>query len=221
MAIMIKLYPIVLLPALFRRREWRMPAAILAVVVFGYALYARVGLLVFGFLGGYAHEEGLQSGARYFLLALARKIPMMANLPVYAYFMFSATCLCAILWWTWKSSEQTDRSYLLPAFALAFLLMLLYSPHYPWYVVWLIPFVALVPNLPVFTYLMGFFFLFTTSLALPGPRMFLLNEWLYGAVATAVAACLLWRSSLFGTGMNRLLTVSRSRSEAAEPLRKP
>lgn len=220
-AVMIKLYPIILLPALLRKREWRMPAALLSVVVLGYALYSRVGLRVFGFLGGYAHEEGLQSGERYFLLELARKVPGIAGLPVYAYFIFLAICFCGLLWLTWNSSEKTDRSFLTCAFAIAFAFMLLYSPHYPWYVVWLIPFAALIPNLPVFTYLMGFFYLFTTSLAVPGPRMFLLNKWLYGAVFAITVARLVWRSPIFGNCANRLWRALQLSSNAAEPLREP
>jgi hypothetical protein len=219
MAIMIKLYPIILLPALLRKREWRMPSTVLGVVLLGYALYARVGSLVFGFLGGYAHEEGLQSGERYFLLELAREIPLAATIPVYVYFIFSAICLSGILWWSWKYSELTDRSYLAPAFVISFVLMLLYSPHYPWYVVWLIPFAALNPNLPIFTYLMGFFYLFTTSLAVPGPRMFLLNEWLYGAVVTVTIGCAVWRLPLVRRAMNRLRVALHSDVEASGKLR--
>ena len=69
------------------------------------------------------------------------------------------------------------------AMALAFALMLLFSPHYPWYIVWLIPFFVLAPNLPLLAYLMAFFYLFTTPLA-DGTiaKMFLVNKILYGAV---------------------------------------
>jgi hypothetical protein len=65
--------------------------------------------------------------------------------------------------------------------------MLLFSPHYPWYIVWLIPFFALRPNLPLLVYVMGMFYLCTTLLA-DGTveRGFLLNEILYGGVALAV-----------------------------------
>jgi hypothetical protein len=68
---------------------------------------------------------------------------------------------------------------------LAFALMLLFSPHYPWYIVWLIPLFTLVPSLTLLAYLMAFFYLFTTALADPGPKMFLLNEILYSTVALA------------------------------------
>ena len=65
--------------------------------------------------------------------------------------------------------------------------MFLFSPHYPWYIIWLIPFFTLVPNLPILTYLMAFFYLFTTQLADGTPtQMFILNKILYGAVTIAV-----------------------------------
>jgi hypothetical protein len=67
-----------------------------------------------------------------------------------------------------------------------FALMLLFSPHYPWYIVWLIPFFALTPSPTLLMYLMMFFYMFTTALAdgTPG-KMFVLNRILYGAVAGA------------------------------------
>jgi alpha-1,6-mannosyltransferase len=38
----------------------------------------------------------------------------------------------------------------------------------------------------VLVYLMAFFYLYTTALADPGPKMFLLNKILYGVVALAM-----------------------------------
>jgi hypothetical protein len=64
--------------------------------------------------------------------------------------------------------------------------MFLFSPHYAWYILWLVPFFTLMPNLPILTYLLGFFYLYTTALAEPGPKMFLANEILYTAVLTAL-----------------------------------
>ena len=67
--------------------------------------------------------------------------------------------------------------------------MLLFAPHYAWYIVWLIPFFALMPNLPTLTYLMGFFYLYTTAYATPGPGTFFLNQILYGGT---LAAFVVW-----------------------------
>lgn len=200
-AVMIKFYPLVLFPALWwydsptdrtNGSAWKIPAALAAVIAFGYMCYASVGLRVFGFLGGYAQEEGLESGARYFLLDLGRRIPGLHGLPIAAFYVFCATVFGGLMLWTWKTACQPDSprdAFLAPAFALAAVLMLLFSPHYAWYIVWLVPFFALEPNLPSLCYLMGFFYLYTTALATPGPKMFLLNEWLYGVTA---AAFVLW-----------------------------
>jgi hypothetical protein len=64
--------------------------------------------------------------------------------------------------------------------------MLLFSPHYPWYIAWLVPFLTLVPDITVFAYVCGFFYLCTTAIAVGyGPQQFLLNKILYGGVTIA------------------------------------
>jgi alpha-1,6-mannosyltransferase len=197
-AILLKLYPLVLFPALFRRGDWKMPATVAAVIAAGYAAYSSVGMLVFGYLGGYVKEEGMASGTRYFLLELAQRIPGLHGLTTTAYYFFCAGGVASILWWCWRTASghgnaepdriasSGDAPFLAPAFALAAALMFLFSPHYAWYIIWLVPFFTLMPNLPILTYLLGFFYLYTTALAEPGPKMFLANEILCGAVAAAV-----------------------------------
>ncbi|MDQ2834812.1 MAG: DUF2029 domain-containing protein [Acidobacteriota bacterium] len=185
-AVMLKLYPLVLFPALYRRGDWKMPAVLAAVVASGYAAYSGVGLLVFGFLGGYVQEEGMASGARYFLLELVQKVPGLQGLPAAGYFVFCAAVFAALVWWCWRSASPGPWGFLRPAFALAAALMFLFSPHYAWYVIWLVPFFTLLPNLPILAYLLGFFYLYTTALADPGPKMFLANEILYAGVFAAL-----------------------------------
>jgi alpha-1,6-mannosyltransferase len=238
-AILLKLYPLILFPALYRRGDFKMPATAAAVVALAYAAYSSVGTLVFGFLGGYVKEEGMATGSRYFLLELAQRIPGMHSLTPNAYFLFCAIVFAAIMWWCWQTASQQrsdnqrsatnpgapssrglialsrgprqlaggvvwwafapprephsspgpfstgNGSFLPPAFALAAALMFLFSPHYAWYILWLVPFFTLMPNLPILTYLLGFFYLYTTALAEPGPKMFLANEILYAAVFAA------------------------------------
>lgn len=214
LAVMTKFYPLVLLPALYQRRDWKMPAALAAVVAVGYAAYSSVGKLVFGFLFGYTKEEGIDSGARFFLLDLTHSLRGLENVPLAAYMAFCAIVLGAICWWAWRNAtvevvgphpcaiqprmdgapawvngaadEVVPPAFVRAAMMLAFALMLLFSPHYPWYIAWLVPFLVLVPSLPLLTYLTAFFYLFTTALATPGPKMFLLNKILYGAVAVAL-----------------------------------
>jgi hypothetical protein len=184
-AILLKLYPLILVPALYRRGDFKMPATVAAIIAFSYAAYSSVGLLVFGFLGGYVKEEGIATGARYFLLELAQRIPGLHNLPTTAYYIFCAAVLGAITLWCWKAASQQGSAFLPPAFALAAALMFLFSPHYAWYILWLVPFFTLMPNLPILTYVLGFFYLYTTALAEPGPKMFLANQILYAAVLGA------------------------------------
>ncbi len=201
--IMIKFYPLVLLPALFRRRDWQLPVMILATAAVGYALYSSAGRLVFGFAGGYVQEEGMNSGSRYFLLELVRRIPGLANLPTPAYLAFSALCFVPLSLWAWRRSEASGAGVMAPAAALAMTMMLLFSPHYPWYLAWLVPFLTLIPAVPLVAYTYGFFYGYTTQWSEPGPKTFLLNEWIYGGTAAAL---------LIGLGVH--LYARRQRSTA-------
>jgi hypothetical protein len=201
LAVMTKFYPVVLLPALWRRWDWKMPATVAAVCAVGYAVYASVGRLVFGFLGGYAKEEGIDSGARYFLLDYANKTRELEWVTKADYTMFCVVVFAAIAVWAWRnaSSERLgiDVKVQKPAFAraammFAMALMLLFSPHYPWYLAWLIPLMALDVNWITVTYVCAFFYGFTTRWADPGPKMLALNTWIYFAVACAVVLQIVW-----------------------------
>ncbi len=184
--------------------EWRMPATMTVLIVLGYAAYSSVGRLVFGFLGGYVEEEGMASGSRYFLLDLAHHVPGLQGLPTGIFLAFAAATFAGISWWAWQTASPRPgltvrgpqsmaeqlrpnevAAFLPPAFALAGALMLLFSPHYAWYVIWLVPFFTVLPVLPGITYVIGFFYLYTTALAAPGPKMFLANEILYGILVVA------------------------------------
>jgi len=212
-AVLTKFYPLVLLPALYQRRDWKMPAVMVGMSAAAYAVYSSVGKAVFGFAGGYAKEEGIETGTRYFLLQVARRFHGLRSLSVGAYVVFCAVVMGGISWWAWRRAavevceqrrdptlaaksggEDGPPMFLRVAMGLGFGMMLLFSPHYPWYVVWLIPFFVLAPNLPVLAYLMAFFYLFTTVLA-DGTvgRMFVLNEILYGVVVVAVVVQVMWR----------------------------
>ncbi len=215
LAVMTKFYPLVLLPALWTRDgsaaglrrlgDWKMPATLAAVCALAYVPYLSAGRLVLGFLSGYSKEEGINTGARFFLFDWVRSFPRMDALPLAAYMVFCAVVLGGIALWAWKEAavETFDEphlsvsgppKFLRAAMLLGFVMMLLFSPHYPWYIVWLVPFLALLPNLPLLTYLMMFFYMFTTALADgTAPKMFVLNEILYGAVAVAVGVHLLLR----------------------------
>jgi alpha-1,6-mannosyltransferase len=190
LAVLTKLYPLVLFPALYRRGDWKMPATLAAMMVAFYGVYLSAGTMVFGFLGGYVQEEGMATGTRYFLLDLVQHVRGLAGVGNGAYLVFAGLVFASLTVWAWRSGCQPQSArdaFLKPAFGLALALMLLFSPHYPWYVAWLVPFFVLMPGLTVLTYLGGFFFLCTTDLATGfGPKQYLLNEILYGSVAIAL-----------------------------------
>jgi alpha-1,6-mannosyltransferase len=192
-ATLIKLYPIALFPALYRRSEWRdwkMPAVVAGIVAAGYACYASVGVHVLGFLPEYAKEEGLESGSRYFLLTLARHSLHWESLPTGAFYAFAALLLLGLALWAWLTSEAGAWSAIRCSFVLATALMLLFSSHYPWYYLWLLPFVCMIPYVPMLYFTTACFYLYTTSLANPGPAMYYMFEWLYATTALLALWCM-------------------------------
>ncbi len=189
LAVLTKFYPLVLFPAMYQRGDWKMPATMAGLAAVFYAPYLSVGKMVFGFLGGYAQEEGIETGTRYFPLQFAQHLPGLHGVSNAAYLVFAAAVFLALMVWAWRTGCREDsprNAFLVPAFGLALALMLLFSPHYPWYVAWLVPFLVLVPSLTVMTYVGGLFYLCTTWRAVGyGPKQYELNEILYSAVAIA------------------------------------
>jgi hypothetical protein len=146
-AVLVKLFPLVLFPALYRRWSWRMPLAFCVALVAGYLPYLSVGARrVVGYLPGYAEEEGLQSGARFFLLQLAWAFPGdLLRVPGAAYIAFAVLVIGAIAAWCVFARKRDERSYVRRAALLAVVFTSLLSPHYSWYFVWLVPFLCFVP----------------------------------------------------------------------------
>ena len=203
LAIFTKFYPVVLFPALYQRKpdgslDFRMPAAIAAIGLVSYSFYLSAGKLVFGFLGGYVAEEGMADGTRYFPLEFIQHLPGLAGTSNTVYMAFAATIMLALVAWAWRAAVapgSRPAAFLTPAMSLAFAMMLIFSPHYPWYVAWLIPFLVLCPSLTVLTYVCAFQYLCYTALAVgSGPKQFQLNEILYATVLiAAVLECALYR----------------------------
>lgn len=200
-AILIKFYPLVLAPALWQRKDIRMPLAIVTLAALSYGCYASAGRLVFGFLGGYVQEEGMQTGARYFLLQLMQRIPGQRFLSVPLFLGVLSIAFVLLAWWSSNAGNSNTRkagfwtrSFHLPeeaaflpgALFLSFAMMLAFSPHYPWYVAWLIPFGVLLPNGAVFAYALGLFYLSATPLGAGTPEaQYRLNCVLYVGVFIA------------------------------------
>jgi alpha-1,6-mannosyltransferase len=142
--VLTKLYPAVLFPALWRRWDWRMPLAFGLAIVLAYLPFLDVGWGVLGFLPGYTAEEGLRGGAGFYLWSLAQALFPIASIPALAYVLFAAVLLLALgLILAFRSAAEFE---LRGAMLLAVVLMLLLSPHYPWYFAWQIVFACLLPS---------------------------------------------------------------------------
>ncbi len=145
--VLTKYFPLVLAPAIYRRWDWKMPAAFAATGLLLYLPYLSVGGKVFGFLGGYAGEE-LGGGNGLYVAALLKELGFgAAALP--AFFALAAGTLFAL---AWRSGFRSDpgRPDLHGAFSIAVAFTVFFSPHYAWYFLWLIPFLCFFPWPSVF-----------------------------------------------------------------------
>jgi alpha-1,6-mannosyltransferase len=139
-ATLLKLYPLVLFPALYRRREPSFPLAFATTLFLGYLPYfAGAGSKVIGFLPTYfGPPEDFNVGLRYFLtaiLALCTSSPRLI-----AMLLLTAGLLVVAL----LVSREQDFSRRMYGMAAAYLLLLPTSLH-PWYLVWLVPFLCFYP----------------------------------------------------------------------------
>lgn len=146
-ATLTKFYPAVLLPALYRRRDWTMPAVFAAAAMLAYLPYLGAGWQVLGFLPSYVGEEGFDAGGTgFFLLGLMREILPFAPVSGRTYGIAAAAVLLAIGVGT-VFARDARLSPFRAAAVLATTFMVIVSPHYPWYFAWLIVFACFVRSL--------------------------------------------------------------------------
>ena len=135
-AVLLKLLPAALFPAVWRRWDWRAPLAAGAVIAAGYACYSSVGWGVFGYLGGYAAEEGLDGGGLLVLRLLA-PVPGWGRA---AYGVGAVALLGGVAAWVaLRPARGVGADVIgLEALVLAGALIAVLSPHYPWYLTMLV-----------------------------------------------------------------------------------
>ncbi len=160
--VLTKYFPLALTPALYRRWDWRMPAGLAATALALYLPYLAAGKKIFGFLGGYAGEE-FGAGEGLYLVSVLKQLGSgAAALPVFA--ALAALILFALAWRTGFRPDP-EKPDLQGAFSIAVTSTVLFSPHYAWYFLWLVPFLCFFPRPSVFW------------LTLSAPMLYRTNFW--------------------------------------------
>ena len=143
-AALVKFFPAIIFPALYRRWDWKMATAAAATIVIAYAPFLGAGRAVFGFLPGYLSEEGLQDGSGFFLWNLLRSAaPLVGYLSVVSYLALAAALMASLS--IYVLLKDKPDPFISAATGLAVVAMVLVSPHYPWYFAWLVAFLCFTP----------------------------------------------------------------------------
>ena len=150
LAVLAKLFPLVLLPALWRRWrwDWRMPAAFAATIFLGYlpytVTYSVRGAL--GFLPGYTSEEGMGSGERFYLENMLPSGFLLGHgiVPNHVFLGLMAGVFAAVAAWAYWKPPADDRSDVRRCALVAALVLGTLSPAVDWYFAWLTVFLPLL-----------------------------------------------------------------------------
>jgi hypothetical protein len=185
LATLVKFLPIAIVPALYRRWDWRLPAALAATAICLYVPYLSAGRDVLGFLPAYVSEERLATGSGYFIVSLISFVTGW-TLPALAYLAAALLLLAGLAVLAMRDAANGDWARQLGwCLWLATTLLILLTPHYPWYFLWLLPLLCLAPRWPVLILTAGSFVLYAVLENRSGARELLLNSLLYGSFLLA------------------------------------
>ena len=142
--VLVKYFPIVAGPALYKRWDWRLPVALIATIAVLYLPYLGAGTKVLGFLGQYLREEGFEQGSGVFLWQLLGAIVPLPE-RAFPFYLAAAAAIMAGLALIVVMRRQKPGADLAGAMLLAVAFTILSSPHYSWYFAWLVPFLCFYP----------------------------------------------------------------------------
>jgi alpha-1,6-mannosyltransferase len=189
---LIKPFVLLVSPPLWRRWDWRLPAAFVATAVVCYLPYLSVGAGVLGYLGGgYQDEQGYLDGKGFFLVSLLRHLGLPAPGGL-AFAIFAVLVLAALaLTVAFRTKPRAaDPVAFLPLPAAA---VLLASPHYAWYFAFLLPLITRAPYVPLIYLTLASFILYLPPIK-DFDDFFTAGLWLYGGFALLALAGLAVRA---------------------------
>ena len=149
-ATMTKFYPVLIGPGLYRRWDWKLPIAGFATIVLLYAPYLGAGKKLLGFSSGYSAEEGFTNGTQLYPWLLLRHI--VPGLPQAAFTLYwpAAALILGGIGLVVLLRKRDLPIDLFGTFLLATIFTALTSPHYIWYLAWLVPFLCFYQSWSVF-----------------------------------------------------------------------
>jgi hypothetical protein len=185
LAVAVKLLPIVLLPLYWRRVRMRDFALAAAVVGLLCVPFLNHGRLSFGSLGTYVHSYRFND-------PVFARLERVATPEVVAGLALLAGLLTAI-WMRSRSAQWSSGAFAWPMTA-----SLLCAPVvYPWYMLWLVPFVGSMSTLPIMIWTLSIMSTYYVWHLRALGRLWILPDWImvleYGSVALAAAIIFLQR----------------------------
>lgn len=148
-AVLVKYFPLVLLPAIWRRFDWRLPITFLATALLLYLPYVQdAGSQMLGFLGSHLDNEGYAAGWGFHPVWLLRDVGL-GDPSAGRYVTVASTLLAGLAAYTLcaRAIDQIRFDFIL---LLGVAFVFLTSPHYPWYFGFLVALLVLAPNPAVF-----------------------------------------------------------------------
>ncbi|MGH2503087.1 MAG: hypothetical protein ACRDID_11285, partial [Ktedonobacterales bacterium] len=141
LATLTKLYPLLFVIALIRRRDYGLLAGLLGVIILGYALFVGLGLGSGGFLGDYLSQRYVDQGLLLSWLDTGITPFTRAAPALVAADLLALALACALIaLYRWRVGLDAVAGLL--ALSIAWILL---SPHiFPWYIGALLPLIALV-----------------------------------------------------------------------------
>jgi len=145
-AALVKPIALLALPVFWKPWDIRMPLVVLGLIVLFYAPYLGVGWNVLGFAPGYIAEEGYAAGGGFWYPDLLQfftgKITGIGRIYVFAAALAVGTLA---LWFGFRRDRSPTESVRALTLLLTLFLVLL-TPHYSWYYLVAVPFLAIYPR---------------------------------------------------------------------------
>ncbi|GER88616.1 hypothetical protein KDW_27780 [Dictyobacter vulcani] len=147
-ATLIKLYPLLLLVVVWRgKRDWALLLTCLVTIVLAYVPYLILGNgQIFGFFASYASEQGSMNGGP--LALFLHWISMQTGLPLPVTYVVDLLLVGSLSLWVWLRRLKERISIEAAALLMIGVTFLISTHVFPWYVAALLPFVALLIDVP-------------------------------------------------------------------------